>query len=118
VRRKKLEDLSRRLGENNIELRIARSRHRHHLLSERLHRSWQDAAARFHSRLARAQAQVSNLSPLAVLQRGYALVQAPDGHLIRNASEAVVGDQLTIRLDRGRLESTVTRIDSEQFSNL
>jgi exodeoxyribonuclease VII large subunit len=113
VRRKKLADLLRRLGENNIELRLARSRHRHHLLSDRLHRSWQNALANYNSRLAKAQAQVAHLSPLAVLQRGYALVQTPDGRLIRDSEEATVGDRLTIRLNRGRLESTVTRTDPE-----
>ena len=113
VRRKKLSDLSIRLGENNIELKLARSRHRHHLLAERLHRSWRDAVTRFHSRLAKAQAQLEHLSPLAVLQRGYALVQASDGHLIRNSSETTLGDRLTIRLNRGWLESTVTRIDPD-----
>jgi exodeoxyribonuclease VII large subunit len=54
---------------------------------------------------------LDHLSPLAVLQRGYALVQAADGRLVRDSAEAGVGDRLTIRLSRGHLESTVTKID-------
>ncbi len=111
TRRNRLAELSRRLGENNIELKIAGSRHRHHLLSDRLERCWQHTAARLQTRLAKAEAQLNHLSPLAVLQRGYALVQAPDGRLVRDSAEAEVGDRLTIRLSRGRLESTVTKID-------
>jgi len=111
ARRKKIAELSVRLGENNIELKLARSRHRHHLLSDRLERCWQDTAARLQTRLARAAAQLAHLSPLAVLQRGYALVHAPDGRLVRDSSDAGLGDRLTIRLSRGRIESTVTKID-------
>lgn len=111
AKRKKLLELSKRLGENNMELKLARSRHRHHLLAERLNRGWQDAAGRFQSRLAKVQAKLEQLSPLAVLQRGYALVQTADGRLIRESSEAAVGDRVSIRVNRGRLESTVTRID-------
>lgn len=117
-RRKKLAELSSRLGENNIELRIARSRHRHHLLSDRLDRCWENTAAGLHNRLATVEAQLTHLSPLSVLQRGYALVQDANGRLLRTSSEANLGDRLTIRLDQGRLESTVTRIDPESSGNL
>jgi len=118
ARRKKLADLSNRLSENNIELRLARSRHRHHLLSDRLGRCWGDTAARLHTRLAKAEAQLTHLSPLAVLQRGYALVQDADGRLLRSSSETKLGDRLTVRLNYGQLESTVTRIDAESSGNL
>ena len=113
LRRKKLEELARRMGENNMALRLARSRHRHQLLSGRLERCWQDTHARLHRRLGNLESQLSHLSPLAVLQRGYALVHAADGRLLRDSSEANQGDQLKIRLNRGRLDSTITRIEPE-----
>jgi exodeoxyribonuclease VII large subunit len=113
ARRKKLAELSGRLGENNIELKLARSGHRHHQLSDRLERCWQNSVSRLHTRLAKAQAQLGHLSPVAVLDRGYALVQAADGHLIRDASEAELGDHVRIRLSRGRLQSTITGIDPD-----
>jgi exodeoxyribonuclease VII large subunit len=111
MRRKKVAELSKRLAENNMELRLARSRHRHQLLSGQLDRCWQNTIGRLQARLAKAEAQLGHLSPLAVLDRGYALVQSVDGRLVRNSSEAELGDRLTIRLSRGRLESTVTKID-------
>jgi exodeoxyribonuclease VII large subunit len=118
TRRKQLAELAGRLGENNIELRLARSRHRHHLLSERLGRCWEDTAARLHTRLASAQAQMTHLSPLAVLQRGYALVQDADGRLLRSSSGTKPGDHLSIRLNQGRLQATVTATDPDSSPNL
>jgi len=47
------------------------------------------------------------LSPLAVLQRGYAIVtRQTDGIILRNASQAHAGDGLSIRLASGRLDAT------------
>jgi exodeoxyribonuclease VII large subunit len=49
--------------------------------------------------LARARA----LSPLATMQRGYAVVQTGDGHVLAGAADAAPGDTLTVRLHDGRL---------------
>ena len=51
-------------------------------------------------------AQIAALSPLAVLDRGYAMVQRGD-ELVRDASQVAVGDRLQLRLARGQLEVTV-----------
>ena len=48
------------------------------------------------------------LSPLAVLGRGYALVERDDGTLVRSAGEVAVGEALRLRLARGELEARVT----------
>jgi exodeoxyribonuclease VII large subunit len=62
------------------------------------------------SRLAALDARLHSLSPLAVLDRGYALVLADDGSLIRSASALSAGDRLLTRLSDGvftsRVEST------------
>jgi exodeoxyribonuclease VII large subunit len=62
------------------------------------------------SRLAALDARLHSLSPLAVLERGYALVLAADGALIRSAAQLTPGDQLVTRLADGvftsRVEST------------
>lgn len=50
------------------------------------------------------------LSPLAVLQRGYAIVtRQTDGIILRNASQAHAGDGLSIRLASGRLDATTEK---------
>ena len=52
-------------------------------------------------------AQLGDLSPLNVLERGYALAYGPDGRLLRDAAQVSLGDQLRVRLARGRLTAEV-----------
>ncbi|HEY0696920.1 MAG TPA: exodeoxyribonuclease VII large subunit, partial [Micromonospora sp.] len=42
------------------------------------------------------------------LQRGYAIVQLPDGRVVRAAGEAHDGDRLRVRLAEGEIAATVT----------
>ncbi len=50
------------------------------------------------------------VSPLATLDRGYAIVSAPDGHVLQDATEARPGDTIDARLARGRLSARVLAI--------
>ena len=43
------------------------------------------------------------LSPLAVLQRGYAICQTADGRVVRSTEQVAVDDKVTVRLREGRL---------------
>ncbi len=54
-------------------------------------------------------ARLRALSPAATLQRGYAIVQRADGHVVRAASEVGHGDELRVRLAEGELTATVRR---------
>jgi exodeoxyribonuclease VII large subunit len=56
-------------------------------------------------------ARLRALSPAATLQRGYAIVQRPDGHVVRAAGEVDAGVRLRVRLAEGELTATV---DQEQ----
>ncbi len=62
-------------------------------------------------RLGLAAASLDALSPLAVLQRGYAIAQRKDGRLLRDVGSVTVGDQVNVRLANGKLETRVERID-------
>lgn len=53
------------------------------------------------------------LSPLAVLQRGYAIAQTREGHLVRDAGSVSVGDPLSVRLAHGRLRVRVEHTEVE-----
>ncbi|HXR42764.1 MAG TPA: exodeoxyribonuclease VII large subunit, partial [Acidothermaceae bacterium] len=55
-------------------------------------------------------ARVRSLSPSATLERGYAIVQDADGHVLRSAGETSVGAALAIRLATGRLNAQVAEI--------
>ena len=50
---------------------------------------------------------LNTISPLAVLQRGYAIVTGPDGALIRTTAQARPGDRLSIRVGDGSFAASV-----------
>ncbi|MFT3695178.1 MAG: exodeoxyribonuclease VII large subunit [Kofleriaceae bacterium] len=66
-----------------------------------------------HRELGRLGAQMHALSPLAVLDRGYATVMK-DGQIIRDPAQVASGDTLDVRLARGTLEVVVKRDESSE----
>ncbi|HEX7997018.1 MAG TPA: exodeoxyribonuclease VII large subunit [Pyrinomonadaceae bacterium] len=62
-------------------------------------------------RLSITMASLDALSPLAVLQRGYALAQDERGRLLTDVSAVRPGDQLQIRLARGRILARVEQTE-------
>ena len=52
-------------------------------------------------------ARLRALSPAATLQRGYAIVQRPDGTVVRAPDQVTKGDPLRVRLAGGELAATV-----------
>jgi exodeoxyribonuclease VII large subunit len=61
------------------------------------------------SLLAQAAGWLDSLSPLRVLERGYAVVtNSRDGRAVTDAATAETGDEVHIRLHRGRLRTRVT----------
>lgn len=56
-------------------------------------------------------ARLFALSPLAVLERGYALVLGADGQLVRSVTQVAAGQQITTRLSDGTL---VSRVENTQ----
>jgi len=59
------------------------------------------------ARLDHASARLTALSPLAVLNRGYALVYAADGRLLRDAAEVQPGETIRARLAQGSVTAEV-----------
>jgi exodeoxyribonuclease VII large subunit len=62
-------------------------------------------------RLGLTAASLDALSPLAVLQRGYAIAEDEAGKLLRDAAAVNVGDRVKVRLARGRLSTKVETIE-------
>jgi exodeoxyribonuclease VII large subunit len=60
-------------------------------------------------RLERMTEALQALSPLAILERGYALVFDASGKLLKDARGAGKGAEITARLARGEIQATVTR---------
>ena len=72
------------------------------------------------ARLTQQRARLDNLgralnavSPLATLSRGYAIVQMPDGKVVRKSDEVSAGDNITTRLGSGRLDCRIEAVHTE-----
>ena len=67
--------------------------------------------------LDRQTASLEALSPVAILNRGYALVFDASGQLVKDAGRLSAGDEISARLARGRIRARVTTTEgSEQKS--
>jgi exodeoxyribonuclease VII large subunit len=62
--------------------------------------------------LAHLRARARALSPLATLDRGYAVVVAPDGQLVHAADQLALGDTVRVRVATGHFRADVTDIAS------
>jgi exodeoxyribonuclease VII large subunit len=111
----RLAQLETRLRSQNASLRLANDRHRAQSLQQRLRAAHTVPFQRAHTRLNRATSQLEALSPLRVLERGYALVYlgqgGPNDPLLRDATQAPAGTPITAQLAKGRLHAKVTSSD-------
>jgi exodeoxyribonuclease VII large subunit len=65
-------------------------------------------------RLGMEAARLEDLSPLAILGRGYAVCYDASGtHVVRSAEELSSGDRVRVRLGQGRAECTVETVEAE-----
>jgi exodeoxyribonuclease VII large subunit len=58
--------------------------------------------------------ELDALSPLAILERGYALVFDSSGQLVKDAERVKVGEEIRARLARGSISSVVTKRNPAQ----
>ncbi|HET6530579.1 MAG TPA: exodeoxyribonuclease VII large subunit [Actinoplanes sp.] len=77
-------------------------------LRDRAVRSLEHRVRRADDDLRHTVARLRALSPKSTLQRGYAIVQRADGHVVRAADEVKTDDLLRVRLAEGELSATVT----------
>jgi exodeoxyribonuclease VII large subunit len=57
----------------------------------------------------RLETALQSLSPLAILDRGYALVFDANGKLLKDADAVKVGDEISARLAHGQIDAAVTK---------
>jgi exodeoxyribonuclease VII large subunit len=89
---------------------LARIRERLGVSGTRLERSLERTLRRLAARLDGLDGRLRSLSPLAVLERGYALVLSGDGTVIRSTAPVAPGDQVRTRLSDGEFTSTVDEV--------
>jgi len=111
------------LGQRRRRLDMANSGVRHHDLRRVLAGVRRDLQAqlaallasgraqllRHRSRLEQLQARLQGLSPLNILDRGYALVFDAQGQLVKDAAQVQSGQEIRARLAKGEITATVKR---------
>jgi exodeoxyribonuclease VII large subunit len=109
ARRKRLEDLTARLRRQDLRLRMARAR-------QRLQAADTAAAQLIRLRLTRAHgalnpliAHLTQLSPLKILERGYAIVTNELGVIVKQPVDAPPDSKVDIRIAQGRMAARVLR---------
>jgi len=110
-RRATLELLTRRLYARHPRAVLANARAELGPLDVRLRHAAVRHLSRAEARLADAATRLNGLSPLTILGRGYAIATRADGRAVRAADDVDVGEELTLRLGRGRLR---TRVESKE----
>lgn len=107
--------LALRLGALSPRWRVQNGRQRVDDLNERLYAAGRRMLSARRINLQSQQSRLVSLSPLAVLQRGYALV-SKDGKIVRSHRQVQTGERVDVRLAEGRLHVTVERSEGEEIS--
>ncbi len=79
-------------------------------LQERLQRALHQNLMQHKQQLAAHAEALQHLSPLAQVQRGYAMVRKPNRQALRSAQEVTVGERLEIHLPDGTVETQVQAV--------
>lgn len=109
--RRRLAALERKLEHASPAARIARASERLRAAEARHAIAGKRALETRRARLSASVLRLDALSPLAVLGRGYALVTAEDGRVVRAATDVTAGDRVDIRLSEGRIAARVEPSD-------
>lgn len=104
LRRERVEQLGRRLRSPSQRLELARIRRIE--LVERLGAAMARSVDRRRGRVEGLEGRLSALSPLGVLDRGYAIVRGPKG-IVRDPDSVGSGDPLEIRVAGGSIDADV-----------
>lgn len=99
----RLAELNLRVQRCSPRMRLAQTSARHERLTRRLASAMKADLASRRQRLDTLSGTLHAISPLATLDRGYALVTSTDGALLRDSVDAAAGDVLHVRLSKGRL---------------
>ena len=106
----RLESLRARLDARHPGRAIAERAARLDALARRLEAAGRARLERRRSRLELLMRALDAVSPLAVLERGFAVVRREDGRVVRDADTLAAGERIDVRLARGGVSATVERV--------
>jgi exodeoxyribonuclease VII large subunit len=110
-RRADLATLNARLQRHHPGPRLQRLRDRETALARRLRTATRTHLQQLRQRLSGVMRALDAVSPLATLERGYAIVTSADGQVLRDAAQVQRGDTITARLAHGRMHATVEGVE-------
>lgn len=105
--KKQLQRLSESPYFSNPQVYLERKREQLDSLQTRLSASGTRFVDRQKQRYIALAAKLDAMSPLKVLTRGYAMVQTPQGEVLRSVSDVVIGEQIEIALGDGQIRASV-----------
>lgn len=115
-RRRDLQRIELRLTACHPRIRVEQMRNLCSRLADRSKSALQLRIKEAGHRLGLAARSLQSLSPLATLERGYAIVTGSSG-ILRSTQDTAVGDSLTVRLSHGSVSADVTAIADETDSD-
>ena len=106
-------DIAQQRLQQAVTTTVTQRQHEFDLLAPRLVNAMTRQVERSQERVGRAVAGLQLVSPLAILARGYSVVEH-DTHILTTVDDVAVGDTVHIRLATGELDATVTAKESEK----
>jgi exodeoxyribonuclease VII large subunit len=110
--RRRTDAVLHQLSPLNLRAHAAKARARFDAASDGCNDAMSARLEEARQRLGLAAASLDALSPLAVLQRGYAIAQDKDGRLLLDSQAVTVGDAVRLRLAMGRLDCRVEGVQN------
>jgi exodeoxyribonuclease VII large subunit len=115
--RSRISEAATSLFQHSPERRVKDMCLKYESLSARLSHAWANRLARAEHRLSLAARALNTVSPLATLDRGFAIVtRGADGSLVTDVATLQVGDAIQARVARGTVRATVTSKEPAQDS--
>lgn len=106
---KRLEKISSQLSPVRLASKVAENQKRLALLKQRSAAAVRKTVDAKDESLKIEMASLDALSPLAVLKRGFALAENEKGEILRDAKMVKAGENVKIRLAKGKIEARVTK---------
>jgi exodeoxyribonuclease VII large subunit len=116
IRRQQLQRIELRLTACHPRIRLEKMRSACERLADRSRNALAQIVERSGHRLGLAARSLQSLSPLATLERGYAIVTGQGGQILRSSASAQIGDSLNVRLSRGTVQADVTAVEMDNDS--
>ncbi len=111
-----LADRQKRLQIASPEAKVALAQDRTKVYHARMEKSMQALLERSRLKLGERVAKLSAMNPLAVLERGYGVVER-DGRVLSSVKDMAVGDHVTLRVSDGEAQAVIRSIKLKNNEN-